>query len=87
MPHDRNGQEVQVGDLVSFTGRVTSVSEGAISCNLGLEAVHKTEQHEKDNIYTGLTVTASLCEKHANPVVTESEPAPTPEAAPAECPF
>jgi len=39
MPHDKNGQQISVGDDVLIRATVTSVSPGEEYCNVNLETV------------------------------------------------
>jgi hypothetical protein len=39
MPHDKNGQVLNEGDLVSVSARVKSISTGEEYCNVMLETV------------------------------------------------
>ncbi len=39
MPHDKNGQELKVGDTVNIEATVTDVQLGEEFCNVNLETV------------------------------------------------
>ena len=45
MPHDKNGTELHVGDLVSVTAKVTSVSPSEDQCNVSMEVQGPDEQY------------------------------------------
>jgi hypothetical protein len=39
MPHDRNGEELEVGDAVNIPAIVTAIHEGENYCNVSLTSV------------------------------------------------
>jgi hypothetical protein len=43
MPHDKNGQLLQVGDTVILPCRITAVHEGETACNVTAEALLRPE--------------------------------------------
>ena len=43
MPHDKSGQKLEVGDIVTVTYRVKELYEGADTCDVKLEALDGKE--------------------------------------------
>ncbi len=55
MPHDKNGQPLQVGDIVNVKAKIISIYTGDKYCNLSLETV---ENMYPGDYKTGLTLNA-----------------------------
>lgn len=61
MPHDKNGQLIEVGDEVVIRCRVKQVWPGAETCNLQVESVEKMlPEHETGS---SITLNANQVEK------------------------
>ena len=58
MPHDRNGNLIQKGDRVTFTGTVTEVYPDAEDCNFMVEIDPAEGAYQPS-----LTCSTKLCEK------------------------
>lgn len=52
MPHDANGQLLEVGDLVNVPCKVKSVQAGDEYCNVSLETVHPMPPYTEPNTIT-----------------------------------
>ena len=70
MPHDKNGQLLEVGDLVTVRARVSSVQAGDEYCNVSLETVEP--MHPTANT-SALTLNTRQVEKVATPAAANDE--------------
>lgn len=60
MPHDKNGEEIKAGDLVTLKCRVTLVNTNSDYCNAQLETV---ERMSPGHHTTSISVNTSQVEK------------------------
>lgn len=82
MPHDKHGNPLNVGDRVSIPAVVTEVYGGETACNVQLQ-VQSHDAAPEGAYAPGITLTAALVERTAEPEPTDAEEQPA-EAEPAE---